>query len=167
MAKLYSCFKCKQHLPKESFYSDKSRTTDISSSCKVCCNSRKRSDRWHTKEYYKEAVRRGTKKRDAKPSQKIKNNLRRRIRSIWSKRLGDVSAIRHLGCTYKQFLEHIQKQFKPGMTLENYGKWHIDHIKPLCSFDLTDTEEVRKASHYTNLQPLWAKDNLTKSSKAY
>jgi hypothetical protein len=53
------------------------------------------------------------------------------------------------------------------MTWENWSKygWHIDHIKPLSSFNLTDYEQLKMACHYTNLQPMWAKDNLIKSNK--
>lgn len=68
-----------------------------------------------------------------------------------------------LGCTIPELYEHLVKQFKPGMTLENHGKWHVDHTIPLA---LAKTqEEVEKLCHYTNLQPLWAKENLSKGSK--
>lgn len=49
------------------------------------------------------------------------------------------------------------------MTLVNHGLWHIDHIKPCCSFDLTKADQQRECFHFTNLQPLWAKDNLRKN----
>jgi hypothetical protein len=61
--------------------------------------------------------------------------------------------------------DHLQKQFKKGMTKENHGLWHIDHIRPISSFDLTKPEQQIKCFHYTNLQPLWAKENLSKGSK--
>jgi hypothetical protein len=52
------------------------------------------------------------------------------------------------------------------MTWENYGSWHIDHIKPFTAFDdLTDPEQQREVCHYTNLQPLWAEDNLRKGGE--
>jgi desulfoferrodoxin (superoxide reductase-like protein) len=61
----------------------------------------------------------------------------------------------------------LEKQFKLGMNWDNYGRsgWHIDHIKPCASFDLTKKEEQLKCFHYTNLQPLWARENLIKSDK--
>lgn len=71
-----------------------------------------------------------------------------------------------LGCSIEDLKQHLESQFTEGMSWENYGKngWHIDHIKPCASFDLTDLEQQRICFHYTNLQPLWAKDNLEKSS---
>ena len=60
---------------------------------------------------------------------------------------------------------YLEKQFKEGMTWENYGQWHIDHIIPLSSFNLLDEKEVKKAIHYSNLQPLWAIDNLKKGNR--
>ena len=65
----------------------------------------------------------------------------------------------------KFFREHLKKQFKKGMTLENYGEWHIDHIIPCASFDLTKPSEQKKCFHYTNLQPLWAVENLQKGAR--
>lgn len=165
MDKRYNCFICKEKKLKEEFYKDSSRSTGIASNCKKCSNKR-RKGRWHTSLSYREAIRKSTKKRDAKPEQKIKNNLRSRIRKIWKKQLGDISAIRHLGCTYEEFLKHIISLFEPGMTLDNYSKWHIDHKTPLSWYDLTNPEEVKKACHYTNLQPKWARDNLSKGNRS-
>lgn len=73
-----------------------------------------------------------------------------------------------LGCSREFFRAYIQFKFQDGMTWENYGKhpgWQLDHIKPLCSFDLTDPQQASIAFHYTNIQPLWAKDNLVKGTK--
>ena len=75
------------------------------------------------------------------------------------------SAIRDLGCSVPEFLKYIEKLFEPGMSHENYGSWHYDHIRPLCSFDLTNRDQVLQAVHYTNIKPTWAKDNLGKSGK--
>jgi hypothetical protein len=70
-----------------------------------------------------------------------------------------------VGCSPEFLKEHIEKQFKDGMNWENYGRngWHIDHIIPLSS--AKNEEEIYKLCHYTNLQPLWANDNLSKGSK--
>ena len=71
-----------------------------------------------------------------------------------------------LGVPNAEFLwNHLEKQFQSGMTRENHGKWHIDHIIPCTAFDLTDPEQQKKCFHYTNLQPLWAIDNMKKSNK--
>lgn len=72
------------------------------------------------------------------------------------------SAVRDLGCSITELKTYLESQFQPGMSWINYGDWHIDHIKPLINFDLTDKEQFRQACHYSNLQPLWAQDNLTK-----
>ncbi len=73
----------------------------------------------------------------------------------------------YIGCTPEQLKNHLESLFKPGMTWDNYGirGWHIDHIRPLDSYNLSDPSELLEACNYKNLQPLWAKDNLTKGCK--
>jgi hypothetical protein len=68
-----------------------------------------------------------------------------------------------LGCTIEEFIIYIQSQFKKGMNFDNHGKWHLDHIIPLAT--AKTEEDVIKLCHYTNYQPLWAKDNLSKGDK--
>ena len=59
----------------------------------------------------------------------------------------------------------IESKFVDGMTWDNHGEWHIDHIRPCASFDLTDPDQQKECFNYKNLQPLWAKDNLTKGDR--
>ena len=75
------------------------------------------------------------------------------------------SAVKLLGCSIESFKEYFATKFKEGMTWENHGKWHIDHIQPLASFNLEDEKQLMTACHYTNLQPLWAKENIQKGAK--
>jgi 5-methylcytosine-specific restriction endonuclease McrA len=72
-----------------------------------------------------------------------------------------------LGCSIEDLRSHLEQQFTPGMTWDNYGVhgWQIDHIIPLSYFNLSDPEQQKRAWHYTNLQPLWAVDNIRKSNK--
>lgn len=71
----------------------------------------------------------------------------------------------YLGCTTLELRLHLEAKFQPGMTWDTHGNygWHIDHIIPLSS--AKTIEELYKLCHYSNLQPLWAKDNLRKSAK--
>jgi len=67
-----------------------------------------------------------------------------------------------VGCSIEKLKKHLERRFTKGMNWTNYGKWHVDHIKPCASFDLSKPSQQRKCFHYTNLQPLWAKENLSK-----
>lgn len=70
-----------------------------------------------------------------------------------------------LGCSFAFFYQYFQAQFLPGMSWGNWGEWHLDHIRPVSRFNSLDPEQARLCNHYTNLQPLWAVDNLRKSNK--
>ena len=101
------------------------------------------------------------------PTFKLKCKLRGRLRDALKryKNHAGASIGKLLGCSYQHAREHIESLFKPGMSWDNHGLWHIDHIKPLASFDLHDSEQLRIACHYTNLQPLWASENMSKGAK--
>lgn len=115
---------------------------------------RKTMSDYHRK-YWKER-----RKRD--PIFRIKNNLRNRLNSIIKGKRSSLTKL--LGCTEEEFKKHLETQFQSGMSWDNYGVggWHIDHIKPLALFDLSDSKQIKLACHYTNLQPLWETDNLKK-----
>lgn len=75
------------------------------------------------------------------------------------------SAVKDLGCSIEEFKIYLENQFTEGMNWNNYGNWHIDHIRPLISFDLSNRSDFLIACNYKNLQPLWAQDNLKKGIK--
>ena len=80
----------------------------------------------------------------------------------------DLHSTEYLDCTIEELRQHIESQFKEGMSWKNYGEWHIDHKIPLKykQDGISPTiEEVAKRLHYTNTQPLWASDNISKGNR--
>lgn len=129
--------------------------------------ARKKYYKENKKEILKKNIKYEMDRRKRDPLYKMSKNLRCRTRiafkrSRWSKNKSNEIM---LGCTYKEAFNHIESQFQEGMTWDNHTNngWHIDHIIPL-SYAKTE-EELIKLCHYTNLQPLWAEDNLKKSNK--
>ena len=133
--------------------------------CRDCRNSDSRNKIWKMNDYYN-----GGKEREAKyqrkqirenPEYRLAKNMRRHCaRAVKYAMNGEEpnSTSENLGCTYGKLKEHIEDQFKDGMTWENYGVdgWNIDHIMPLSKGG---------SNHYTNLQPLWGADNRAKGAK--
>lgn len=99
--------------------------------------------------------------------ERIANSLRSKVRQTIKKLNISENFEDLLGCSSDELIQHLETQFTDDMTWDNYGSkgWHIDHIKPLCSFILTDSDQVREATHFTNLRPLWAKANLAKGKE--
>lgn len=98
------------------------------------------------------------------PEFRMLHNLRRRLnrwlhgtRCSWEMR-------EMLGAPRAQVKAHFEALFSPGMTWENYGKWHVDHVKPCARFDCFDPVQQKACFYYRNLQPLWAVDNLRKGA---
>ena len=103
-------------------------------------------------------------RRKTDPLFKMKTNLRSRTSTAFkSSRWGKNSSNKEmLGCSFETAKKHLERQFTKGMSWDNQGEWHIDHIIPLAS--ATTEKELIKLCHYTNLQPLWAEDNLIKGA---
>ena len=97
---------------------------------------------------------------------KISKNLRHRLRKAMLGETRGISAVRDLGISIAEFRVWIESKFSNGMSWENYGEWHLDHVKPLARFDLSVDSEVLQACNYKNIQPLWAEDNRAKWANA-
>jgi hypothetical protein len=92
---------------------------------------------------------------------RIRNLIRKSLRRNGFAKRSRTQEI--LGCSYEDFLAHLQSQFLPGMAWNNRRLWHIDHYVPVAS--AKTEEELLRLNHYTNLRPLWAADNLSKGAK--
>ena len=135
------CINCQSQIPS-------SRRSDAQTCSKSCINSHTTKTKYHENVKYRlMCLFRG----------RINEVMRRKG---WNK---SKKSIEILGCTKEQFAKHIESQFKEGMNWSNKGEWHIDHIIPLAS--AINKQEVYKLCHHTNLQPLWAKENLCKGAK--
>lgn len=115
--------------------------------------------------YDKEYERKKKQRQRENVENRIKDSLRERIRKFIKQRTYNKysSTFSMIGCSPTFLKNHLESLFVEGMTWENYGSWHIDHIIPLSS--ATDEQSMEKLCHYSNLQPLWAKDNLQKGGR--
>ena len=105
---------------------------------------------------------------------RLANNLRTRIGRLLKGNHRSLSTLKLIGCSIEFLKNHLESQFTEGMSWENYGRgwngkgmqeWHIDHIIPFEKFNLSDEKEQSLACNYTNLQPMWALENIVKSNK--
>jgi len=188
--KCRSCFEDKNIAD---FFNDKNRVNGLKTKCKTCTKSvrdrylvlnkeqvlktirdyrnnnrdkilekrKSHNDRWYQlygKQYYRNRYR-------CDINFRIRTSLRARLNKARYNNQKNGSAISDLGCSIQELRIYLESLFLPAMSWENYGEWHIDHIMPLSKFNLQDSNEVKKACHYSNLQPLWAKDNYSKGNK--
>lgn len=178
------CNKCNTDKPLSEFYSCK--RNGLQSKCKDCEKAyklaTKDNDKINKRNHYlkhkdkiKARVKEYSKKHKYKmqkamfvkhPEKKILHNQRTRINGLLKSKKS-TSTIKLLGCTISEFKQYLESQFTKGMSWDNYGLfgWHVDHIIPCSMFNLFDDNDLRQCFHYTNMQPLWAKDNLLKSDK--
>lgn len=175
------CSKCKINKEFKDFVKNKNAKDGLFSYCKSCNNEYYRNynqkpevkkkivqrdkKRYSTIEYKNFNKNYNKQRRIINTNYRLAGNLRNRLRIAIYNQQKNGSAIKDLGCSVEEFKKHLESKFQDGMTWENWGAWHIDHIKPLSSFNLSNREEFLKACNYNNMQPLWAKDNLAKGSK--
>ena len=171
------CNKCDTLKELEDFYKDSSKKDGFRTICKKCVLKNNRiyksnesvkikEKEWSTKNRsllslkYKERY-------QSDIAFRISKNLRNRLCLALQRNYKSGSAVSDLGCSIDDLKKYLESKFIDGMSWDNYGRngWHIDHIKPLINFDLTNKEELIKACHYSNLQPLWARDNISKGAK--
>jgi len=166
------CTRCKIEKYISEFYLEKRGKFGVRGRCMIC-------EKQVDKEYYlnnrekiiKRKVKSNNKCRKIRkqidPTYKLSCNLRRRqLLAIQGKcKYGKTFDL--VGCTPEFLRVYIESKFADGMSWDNYGYygWHIDHIRPCSSFDLSNPSKQKECFHYTNLQPLWAKDNFKKSDK--
>jgi hypothetical protein len=182
-----TCSKCKIEKEETEFHKNKSRKSGLADYCKSCMklslknwyvghksvardyikqwkeNNRARC-REVDRKWWKNNLEKQRQYRN-KPHTKLIRNLRRRLNHVLRGVHKSAHTMELIGCSIEQLKEYLEKQFQSGMSWENYGEWHVDHIRPCASFDLTDPDQQRVAFNYRNLQPLWAKDNLSKGAK--
>ena len=182
-----NCSKCGIEKEYSEFYRDKNKKDGFRSQCKSCIKKynqenkedikkyreenkekRKEYNKKYNQENKEEAKKYIKNRRKTDPAFRILGNLRSRMRkavkATEAKKCDNTMDL--IGCSPTYLREHIEKQFLEGMSLDNYGfyGWHIDHIIPCDFFDMMSEEEQKACFHFTNLQPLWAKDNLKKSN---
>tara|TARA_B100000795_G_C22748876_1_gene418511 strand:- start:74 stop:1024 length:951 start_codon:yes stop_codon:yes gene_type:complete len=158
------CCSCKEWQSLEEYNLDKNRWDKLRIECKDCLKKYRKKNRRKIQDNMNK-YEKARKKID--PAFKLSKTLRSRLGSALRNQSAKKrnTTMNLTGCTINFLKGYLEAKFIEGMTWENHGEWHIDHIKPCCSFNLEDDEEHKKCFHYSNLQPLWAIDNLSKSGK--
>lgn len=173
------CTGCSKALPRENYY--KRTGGQLLPQCKICASAseRRKTDpegfrKWRS-EYRKRADVKAT--RNRKISERIKTDINFYLRQKLNlyvrgalARKGERRAectLYLLGCDIAQFKQHIEAQWRCGMSWENWGKgfgrWQLDHVRPVSSFDLASPDAQKACFHFSNYQPLWFEENMEKS----
>lgn len=104
-------------------------------------------------------------KRHSNINFRLQNNMRSRLSHALQQNTKGGKTIEYIGCSIEEFKTYIESKWLIGMSWDNYGKngWHIDHVIPCCRFDFSIEDEIKKCFHFSNMQPLWAIDNMRKN----
>lgn len=143
------CTSCLKTLPAEAFGKDVRYAQKLLAKCAKCVGAYS-THRYRTIEH-----------------ERLGTTLRSRVRMALNaaKATKQYQTNELIGCTILEYKDYLESRFLPGMSWNNRSEWHIDHIRPCVSFDLTDPMQQKQCFHFSNTQPLWCLDNLKKGSK--
>jgi hypothetical protein len=177
------CGNCQTEKPVEEFFKDRRNVTGYMSKCKVCKKSYhslyEKNNKEKLREYQRERSpnRKGYRKayrnrpyvkekerelNKTNITYRLRKGLRHRLRQVIKQKSNTLRTEDLVGCSLSFLKKHLESQFTEGMSWDNYGVWHVDHIKPCCMFNLFEESQKKECFHYTNLQPLWGEDNCKK-----
>lgn len=171
------CSKCKERKLKKDFFSNRHGKDGLTSQCKACMKTN--NDTWWAKNkekaralnragYLRTKEKKHLRRMDrlrTDPKAKLIHLLRSRLTNAMRGRTKPATTKELLGCSLEKLKSHLESQFELGMTWENHGEWHVDHIEPVANMDIDNPDSIRRIWHYTNLQPLWAAENLSKGDR--
>lgn len=178
--KLITCTKCKEDFDLNGYYKSKhpSHKNGHTFPCKICQKTQNKEK--YTGEYHKnrlanlsqekklartQKLTERARERRKDPLVRLKESIRTRIYN-GLKDGKDRSTEQYLGCNIQEYKLYLESKFTPNISWENYGiEWEIDHIRPICSFNLDNEQEMYICFHYTNTQPLNKQENREKSGK--
>lgn len=160
------CSLCLETKPINEFIKDRYSNRGFTSQCKKCRNKYKKQYT-SSEKGINTRIKYQSSKYYGDNEYRLLCNIRSRINSALkaSKQLKNNKTVQILGCSIKEYKIYFESLFKYGMSWENRSLWHIDHIKPVDSFDLSNPNEILQCFHYSNTRPLWANENFTKSNK--
>lgn len=129
--------------------------------------NKQRANNLAWKKLHPENLRVHQRRQRMKPNVKLRHNLATRLLTSLKQQWKSGRTIELLGCSIPDFRIYLESLFEAGMSWDNYGPngWHIDHIMPCAIFDLTRADHQRRCFHFSNMQPMWAADNLAKGKK--
>jgi len=180
-----TCPKCQQTKLSSAYGKNRATKDGLQTYCKDCRKEYSANNRDKIAEYKKEYYQRpeSIEQRNEWSREQTKNNPQKRLGDKLSNEtrnallgvhplghaVSEQCSIDKVGLTTIQYREYIESLWTEGMSWDNYGhgkgKWCIDHIIPKSFFDLTDPEQYRKCSYYTNTQPMWFADNVVKGDR--
>jgi hypothetical protein len=184
-----TCPRCKKHLPAAAYSRSNKEELGAIYICKSCDAEAKRKHHAYCMSNDADKVRERARKKYRRKAERRPDYYREKNRRRYARETGDQKAIRNLrkklretikaaqhksserfdglcGCSPEDLRRHLEAKFSPAMTWDNYGTyWHVDHVRPISSFNHADPRDVSVCWHYTNLQPLEAFANLSKGSK--